>query len=164
MYRGNVLVQSEYMIYLLDCIEAMSYSEYMNSRKWFVLSSNRIKDTNCLGCCPCFHCGKAEIPAPDGGTGSDIINQMKLSPMLAKAIESLEKCHPIVWSFNPSFMMSLPGPPSGAGISAYPGCFWWDSSPMSYTYVSALSIYGYVWWLRTACAERLLSVCSPIRK
>ena len=35
-------------------------------------------------------------------------------------------CHPIVWSFNPSFMMSLPGTPSGAGISAYPG---WTCKP-----------------------------------
>ncbi len=33
-----------------------------------------------------------EIPAPDGGTGSDIINQIKWSPMLAKAIRWLEKC------------------------------------------------------------------------
>ena len=33
-------------------------------------------------------------------------------------------CHPIVWNFNPSFMMSLPEPPSGAGISAYPGWYY----------------------------------------
>ena len=37
-----------------------------------------------------LHPGLAEIPAPDGGTGGDIINQIKWSPILSS----------IVWSFK----------------------------------------------------------------
>ncbi len=57
-----------------------------------------------------YHPGLAEIPAPDWDTGSDIINQIKFSHFLSKAVKHLKKLGTILHRaiMNPLSQVLIP--------------------------------------------------------
>ncbi len=83
--------------------------------------------------CLVYHPGLAEIFAPDGVTGSDIVQSSRNMPdMPDKSGRLLEQsCIQLLSSYCLKFsMMSLPETPSGAKISANPGWYmyvYWSS-------------------------------------